>query len=129
MVAISPRVRRETRAVLELFVVCGFAITQPLLSLFGSNPDVLIYRGARPRDVVLFALIVTLFPTVGVWCIELVLGLVSARARQILHYTVLLLFTALFAVQLMKHFFTGAVIVVVTAALFVGACGALYAKT
>jgi hypothetical protein len=121
--------RRETRSALELFAACGFAITQPVLSVYGKSPDTFIYHDARTRQIVLFALVVGFVPPLGLWLIELVVGLVSLVARRIVHGTFLVILAVLFGVQLAKHILTPVVAVVALAAVVVAVCATAYAKS
>ena len=74
--------RRELRAAAELFAATGFAITQPVLSVFGRSADVFINRDASSFDIVAFAILVAVVPTVGLCLVELVVGLVRQKARD-----------------------------------------------
>ena len=117
----SSFLRREARSALELFAACGFAITQPVLSVYGKSPDTFIYHDAQTRQIVLFALVV------GVRARRSHCGSSSSRsgvgsqaARRIVHGAFLVGLAALFAVQLAKHIVTPVVAVVVLAAVVVG---------
>ena len=59
--------RREVRAFGELLALCGFAITQPLLELFGRGTEQFALRGASGAQIVLFGLAVTLLPATAAW--------------------------------------------------------------
>ena len=50
--------------VLVVFGLTGFAISQPLLSLLGDNPAVFTFHRLDGLDLVLFGLVVVLFPPV-----------------------------------------------------------------
>ncbi len=121
--------RREARAALELFAACGFAIAQPVLSVYGKSADTFIYRDVQNRDIVLFALALAFAPPVALWVVEVVVGLVNRTARRIVHAAFLVVLAGLFAVQLVKHLVTPAALVVVLAAGVVAGFVALYAKT
>ena len=125
----SSFLRREARSALELFAACGFAITQPVLSVYGKSPDTFIYHDAQTRQIVLFALAVGFVPPLGLWFVELAVGVVSQAARRIVHGTFLVALAVLFAVQLAKHIVTPVVAVVVLAAVVVGVCATAYAKS
>ena len=74
-------------APLELFVLCGLAIAQPLLNVTGKAPDFfLLHRASRGQILLLVALVVALPPLV-LWLAELAVGLVAGeRARALLHW-------------------------------------------
>jgi hypothetical protein len=129
MAELGVRTRWEARAALELFTVCGFAIAQPLLSLYGRSPDALIYHDATPRQVVLFAVVIAVLPPLVFWCGELVIGLFSTGIRKVVHFVLLIALAELFAIQLMKHYLDSAVPVVLTSVLFVSVGAVLYART
>jgi len=83
---VPPRAwRRELRCFAELLALSGFAFAQPLLDIFGRAPDQFIFRGASRSDIIAFALIVTLLVPTFLWVIELGVGAVSKRARELLH--------------------------------------------
>jgi hypothetical protein len=125
----SSFLRRETRFALELFAACGFAITQPVLSVYGKSPDTFIYHNAQTRQIVLFALVIGFVPPLVLWVVELVVGLVSQTVRRIVHGTFLVGLAVLFAVQLAKHILTPVVAVVALAAVVVAVCATAYAKS
>jgi hypothetical protein len=121
--------RREARAVLELLAATGFAITQPILSVFGRSADVFINRDATSAQIVAFALVVALVPTFGLWLVELVTGLVNRTARDWLHVGFISALAALFGLQLLKKVFSLEGVIVVIGGLVLGALfGWLYVK-
>jgi arylsulfatase A-like enzyme len=115
--------------VLELLAATGFAITQPVLSVFGRSADVFINRDATPMEIVLFALVVSLVPTLALWVVELVTGLINRTARQWLHVGFISALAALFGLQLLKKVFSLEGIVVVVGGIVLGALfGFVYVK-
>jgi hypothetical protein len=122
-------IRRESRAALELFAACGFAIAQPVLSVYGKSADTFIFLDVKNRQIVAFAIALAVVPPVALWIVEIVIGLISRGARRIVHAAFLVVLAALFAVQLVKHFVTPAAVVVVVAAVIVAAFVGLYAKS
>ena len=56
------RVREEGGYFLEILALTAFAFAQPLLDVFGRSPETFVFRGAGPRDIVLFALVLGLVP-------------------------------------------------------------------
>ncbi len=105
----SPRRgRREVRAFGELFALCGFAITQPLLDLFGRGTEQFALRGASAAQIVLFALGVTVLPATTAWVGEVLVGLVSERGRQVVHVTAVVVLTATVVVQAARPLAVGA---------------------
>ena len=57
--------RTRVRAFVELFALCGFAFTQPLLDIFGRGVEQFAFRGASPSQIVLFGVAVTVLPALG----------------------------------------------------------------
>ncbi len=97
-----------------------------MLSVYGKSADTFIYRDVKNSQIVLFALSLAFLPPVALWIVEIIVGLVSRAARRVVHAVFLVVLVALFAVQLVKHFVTPAVLVVVLAAAVVAAvCAAL----
>ncbi len=113
----DPRVwRREARAFFELFAVCGLAITQPLLDLFGRGVEQFALRGASPPQIVLFAAAVTVLPAAGLWLGEAAVGLVSQPARRWVHLAVLVVLVAAVVVQAARPLVTGPALALVAVA-------------
>lgn len=95
----SGRWRRELRAFAELFALCGLAIAQPILDLFGRAPQQFAFRGVGGREIVLFAVIVTFVPAVVLATAEAAVGLASMRARRAVHLTFVAVLVALVGLQ------------------------------
>jgi hypothetical protein len=87
-------------APLELFVLCGLAIAQPLLDVTGKAPDFfLVHRASRWQILLLMAMVVALPPLV-LWLLELAAGLAAGeRARDLLHWALLTGLLVLLAVE------------------------------
>ena len=66
-----------SRAALELFAASGFAIAQPVLSVYGKSADTFIYRDVHNTEIVLFALALAFLPPLGLWIVEVVVGFVN----------------------------------------------------
>lgn len=128
----SPARRRagaEIRAFLELLALCGFAIAQPLLDVFGNAPEEFVFRGASRFDIVAFALVLSLAPALVLWGVEAAVGVVDATARRWLHVGFLAALLAIFVLQLLKEAsgLRGVPLAVVAALAGVG-FGVLYLK-
>jgi len=98
----AARTKSEARAFLETFALCGFALAQPVLDVFGKAPEEFVFRGADTADIVLFGVVVTVLPALVLWAIEAAVGLVNAAARHWTHVGILSLLAALFVLQLVK---------------------------
>ena len=59
--------RWELLAFLELCALCGMAVAQPLLDVFGRSPDFFIFHRAGTADVLLLVAAVTLTPALVLW--------------------------------------------------------------
>jgi hypothetical protein len=86
-------------SLLELFVLTGFVVAQPLLEVTGRAPDFFIFRRADRLDILLLVGIVTLLPALYLWAFELIMSLAGERARQALHVVIV---TALLVVLAME---------------------------
>lgn len=80
----SPRaasVRMPTspgRRFVELFSLCGFAIAQPLFSVYGKAPEEFVFRHVDAVGVVTFAVLLLLGPPLLLW----LLGTLAAAIRR-----------------------------------------------
>jgi hypothetical protein len=82
---LSARLRTELLAFLELFVLCGFAITQPVLDVTGRSPEYFLFNRASGGDILLLAAAVTLLPAAAAFAAELLVGLLGRQARRAAH--------------------------------------------
>jgi hypothetical protein len=97
---------------LHIFVLCSFAIAQPLFDLLSRNAEFFVARHSEPIDIVLLTLILIIpFPALIV-LIEAITGLVSHQARKIVHGFVIACLMALIALPLLKmiDIFSGTII-------------------
>jgi Sulfatase len=94
--------RLQLWALVELFVLSGFAIAQPLLDVTGRSPDFFLFRRADRLDIVLLVLGVTLLPALAIWVVEVAVGLVSGTVRRILHLAAIFGLFTLLAIQVAK---------------------------
>lgn len=117
----APSARRELRAIGELFAMCGFAITLPLLDLFGRSPEQFLFRGADRTDVVVWALVVTVAPALVLWALEAVVGLVVPASRTVVHLALIGGLAATFAVQALRPVVGGVALFVLAGLAGVGA--------
>jgi hypothetical protein len=117
--------RSEARALLELFALCGLAITQPVLDLFGRAPQQFAFRGVEGWGIVGFVAVVAMVPTIGLWIIEVAVAVISPRLRQWLHIGLVGVLVGAIALQVTAPLMSGLVRVVVAVAVGAGA-GWLY---
>jgi Sulfatase len=78
-------VKRELWLFLELFALTGFVVAQPLLDVIGRSPDFLLFRQADSRDIVLFAVAITVVPPLVLWGITVPAGLLGRPAQRVVH--------------------------------------------
>jgi hypothetical protein len=96
------RLRWELLAFLELSALCGMAVAQPLLDVFGRSPDFLIFHRAGTADVLLLVAAITLIPALVLWGIGASIGLAGRRVRSASQAVLLGMVLALLAVQVGK---------------------------
>jgi hypothetical protein len=95
--------RRELVAFVELFALCGFAIAQPLLDVFGRAPEVFVFHRAERADIVGFAATVVLGPPLVLWAGGLLVGVFGgAVARRLAHRCTIGALAVLLAIQLLR---------------------------
>jgi hypothetical protein len=123
------RDRLRLWALVELFVLSGFAIAQPLLDVTGKSPDFFLFRRADRLDILILVLGVILLPALVIWTAEVAVGLVSERVRRFLHLAAVFGLFALLAIEVAKKLtdLRGPVLVAAAAASGAGA-GVLYAR-
>ena len=97
------RDKADLWALVELFVLSGFAIAQPLLDVTGKSPDFFLFRRADRLDIVLLVLGVTLLPALAIWVVE-VAGRAgqSGTVRRLLHLAAITGLFTLLAVEVAK---------------------------
>lgn len=88
----------------EVVALATLAVAQPLLDLFGANPEFFVASGADDAEIVLFALVVVLgVPAVGL-AAEAVAGVAGGqRAAQAAHLGVLGVLGAAFGLALARQ--------------------------
>ena len=117
----APGRRPQLRGFVELFALCGFAIAQPLLDIFGRSSGQFIFRNATSADIWWFALAVVFVPPIVLWLLESIVGLVAPRARTWVHLGLVALLVWAFTVQVARSLLGGVVLMLVAAAVGVGA--------
>jgi Sulfatase len=78
-------VGKQLAPFLELFVLSGFVVAQPVLDVLGRSPDFLLFRQADARDIVLLAVALTLAPPVALGAVEALAGLLGRQVRRLVH--------------------------------------------
>ncbi len=117
----APPVRAGLRSALELFALCGLAITQPVLDLFGRAPQQFAFRGVQGFAIIGFVVVVAVLPAAVLWVAEAGIGLINRRLGQRVHEALVGLLVAAIALQVVASLASGVVRVVVAVAAGVGA--------
>jgi hypothetical protein len=89
-------------ALAELFALTGLVIAQPVLDVTGRSPDMFLFRRADRLDILLLVAAVTVLPALGIWALEVAVGLVSVTVRRHLHLAVITGLFVLLAVEVVK---------------------------
>ncbi|MFA9565032.1 MAG: sulfatase-like hydrolase/transferase [Acidimicrobiales bacterium] len=81
----SERVRQDLARLAALIGICGFAITQPVLNVFGDAPEQFVFRGASATEILLFPFVVAIVPAVVLWLPSVVAERISQGAGRVAH--------------------------------------------
>ena len=90
------------RRLLELLVLCSFAVAQPLLDVTGRSPETFVFYRVGGLQIVLFALLLILVPPLVLWLVVLGVGALSRRAGLIVHLVISGALVALVVLQATK---------------------------
>jgi hypothetical protein len=97
------RAKTEVRCFLELFVLCGFVVAQPLFDVAGRSPDFFLFRRAGAADILVMVALTVLGPPLLLWAGEALVGLVSGRLRRVAHLVVVAGLLLLLTIELAKN--------------------------
>ena len=113
----------------HLTALCALAFAQPLFDILGKNPAFFAVRGSSGREIVLFALALTLLPPAALIVVELVAELANRVAARILHLVLVAGLVAVIVLHALTNndALSGVGALAVAAALGL-AGGALYAR-
>ena len=109
---------------LELAALVAFALTQPVLDLFGGAPEVFVFERATRGDILLFAAAFSVVPLVGLWVLEAGVGILSAPGRRGVHVVLVAVAAWLVGINVLKHVTSWSGVVLVLAATFAAAAAA-----
>jgi hypothetical protein len=84
---------------LHIAVLWALAVAQPLFDLLGRNPEFFATRGARPVDIVAFALMVTFVVPLVLIGVEWLAGLASGAVAWALHLVYVAILVAAITLQ------------------------------
>jgi hypothetical protein len=99
----ASRLKAELRYFLELFVLCGFVVAQPLFDVAGGSPDFFLFRRASPADILLLVALAVLGPALALWAGEVLVGALSRRLRRVAHLAVVAGLLLLLTIEMAKH--------------------------
>jgi sulfatase-like protein len=72
----------RARRGVELFVLTGLVVTQPLLQAIGKAPDFLVLHRLGRLDILALVAAVTFLPALGLWTVGLIAGLAGERVGR-----------------------------------------------
>lgn len=86
-----------------LLALTGFAVTEPLLSIFGADLTIFFNNDITGfGQVVFYALCVALVPAFALWSTTVVVSFFSVKVSILVHYLIVGLLAALWIIQLVK---------------------------
>ena len=121
----SERVRQELARLAALIGICGFAITQPVLNVFGDTPEQFVFRGASAAEIMLFPFVVAIVPAVVLWLPSVVAERISERAGRVAHLVAVAVALFLGLLQV-SHHLLGATGLAKAAVAAIGAGGGVW---
>ena len=107
---------------LHIFVLSGFAVTQPLFDLLSRNAEFFVVRRSEPVDIILLVYFVCIVIPALVVAVEMAVGLWSRRVREKLHGVVVASLVAVIALPALNRLdgFPGTALLISAAILGVG---------
>lgn len=109
----------------HLAVLSAFALAQPLFNLLSDNPEFFAARGSTASEIIVFGVLLVLVPPAILLAIELLVGLVSEPARNIVHLVFVAGLAAVVFLQAIKKAIDAGDAVLIVLALALGAAGAV----
>lgn len=91
----------------ELLVLCGltgFAITQPVLSVLGEEPEFFTFRRSTGVAIVATSLLIALVPATVLWLCTFAVGRIRPLAGWVLHLTIVAGLVAVAMLQVTKQY-------------------------
>ena len=111
----------------HLAVLSAFALAQPIFNLLSDNPEFFAARGSTASEIIVFGVLLVLVPPAILMAIELLVGLASTRARDVVHLVFVAGLAAVVFVQALKKAIDAGDAVLIGLALALGvAAAALY---
>ena len=110
-------------------MLSAFALAQPLLDILGHNPEFFTVRRSTSVQIVLFALALILVPPAVLLAVELLVGIASRAASEIVHLVFIAALVAVIGLHAFANRTTLSGVGVLVLAAAVGALGAvLYSR-
>ena len=92
------------RRLLELLALCGLAVAEPVLRVFGQSPDTFLAHDVAGARIVWFAALVALGPPLLLFTIEEIIGrLADPRPTQVVHRALLVVLAGVAALGLLTR--------------------------
>ncbi len=88
---------------LHVFVLVGFAVAQPLFAVLCKGPAFFVTRRSEPGDIVALAAILCFGLPAAIVFVEFLIGLVNHTARKCVHFVIVAVLLALFALPVLKN--------------------------
>jgi hypothetical protein len=88
---------------LELFVLCGFALAQPLLEVLGNAPETFVFRRVDGVSLVVFVLGLLFIPPMLLWAVELLVHRIGHLPAVITHDVLMGILWVLLSIQILKR--------------------------
>jgi hypothetical protein len=118
------------KAFVELFVLSGFVVAQPLFDVAGRSPDFFLFRRAGRADILLIVVAAVLGPALLLWAVEALVGVVAPRLRRVAHLAVVAGLLVLLGLEVLKKLTPVRGVPLLLLALACGAAAALvYARS
>ncbi len=95
--------RTEILRFLELFGVAGLAVAQPTFDLLTKNADLFTSRRIDAGQLVALVVALLLLPPLGLYVIEVVVGVLAPSARRAAHAVMVALPVGVFVEEAVKH--------------------------
>jgi hypothetical protein len=92
------------RRLVDLFVLSGFAVAQPVLDVFGRAGETFVFRHVDRAGVVFFAAVVVLVPPLVLWALESLVAAVNRSAGVVMHDVLTGVLWILLAIEVLGRF-------------------------
>ncbi len=86
-----------------VFFLCGVALAQPLYDVLSRGAELLVARRSEPVDVLFIAVALSLLAPAALLTFEILLGLLSRRARTVLHGLTVSALSSIIALSILKR--------------------------